>query len=471
MSDLVSNGNNSKLCAASAQTFIIRPTHPVEAMKVDTATEGMASITVCSSLLFNGHIDFERFKSALAFAAGHCPWMFCEMDYRGTDPPFAVPRKKAAPSNAIDHTGGVVNGPGWFECEYAVREEDGCRADLMEEVLPQNVHLKMKRPDLCLVSTKDLPVAAIRVTQFGAQFTIGYRLNHSFFDQHAIVYLFTFISNLYMHDQSDVKHTVPVPELIPKGNMVIDRAGHASVDEFDAATPNGLAFKGAQPLSFGPALELVVSVNNFVLAATKNLNPELSANDLITGFLLKALSQAHPGTPSDHQLRLLFARNMRKPLNRPAHVMGDYVRTECLETTPALASELSSTDFAICNRQLLQRDCIQSFVDECLWLRDVKKWYGKPQASSMWSDKHAVLVTNWTSFDYESIRFADDSGSALEILMPTHKFLPQIGMMVYVLNKWSAEGTSKVVLVNTTHPHVIQQLKRCADASDGLFTY
>jgi hypothetical protein len=446
--------------AATPSTHFVRSTEPIEEMEVDSISETMSSIVVSSSLMFNGQLDFNLFRVSLTFASKYCPWLMCAFDVRD-DKIVIVPRFDSEQPKDVNY--------GFFECEFDDRTEDSYHESLVEDILPQNVHEKLKRPDLCYVSVQDLPICAMRVTQFASQFTVGYRLNHAFFDQSSIVYFFTFVSDVYRNGGSTA--SMACPTFQPKIGLIQDRASHGSLDIFNAATPLGLSFEKAKPLTFLPAKEVTFSVSAAAVKELKAKNPALTTNDCINGFLMQILSGYDAATECDEESprRLLFARNMRKPLHRPSNVVGDYVHLECFTSGPIFVVNATIEQLAGLNRAHLQRDSVQSFLDECAWLRDVKKFHGGLQASDFWSDKHACLVTNWTSFDYDLINFVGNK--FVQMLVPTHKYLAQFAMMVYILTQCCEPGeTNTIVVINTTHTEVVDCAKRCAHGSAGLFS-
>lgn len=81
-------------------------------------------------------------------------------------------------------------------------------------LLPVKIHEKMTRVDLAMASRQDLPIAAFRVTLFSDHFTIGYRLNHVFYDQSSIVYLFTYLGSQYSG------RVAKVPVFQPRSHLV-----------------------------------------------------------------------------------------------------------------------------------------------------------------------------------------------------------------------------------------------------------
>jgi hypothetical protein len=323
------------------------------------------------------------------------------------------------------------------------------------------------RPDLCFQSVQDLPVCAFRVTQFQAQFTIGYRLNHVFFDQSAIVYLFKYISNVYNNGGHDA--SIPDPVYLPKVSVIpSDADSFDSLDAFCQHPPLAFSFKDEKDLSFLPVEEVGLRINLDVLATCKSDMPGLSTNDFVNSLLMKSLVAFNASADPDQCLRLLFARNMRTPLGYDENVMGDYVHLECLLSTPQKATLMSLMELALENRAVLRTSRMEDFIYEVIWLREAKKFLGKVQPTDFWSDRHTALVTNWTSFAYEDVVFGENA--ALEVLMPKQPLLGRYAMWTCVLNKWNNGEKLKVVAVNSTYPELINCVRQCASESQGLFT-
>jgi hypothetical protein len=447
------------------QTFLVRAREPVIEFAIDVISEHMTSIITSSSLLFNGSLDMDRFLTSLEYVASVCPWLMGTFDVRDDGQIYVVPRAVADGSSV---------GPGFFECEYDNRKDrySQYQSNQVADVLPQYVHEKLMRPDLCFQSVQDLPVCAFRVTQYASQFTIGYRLNHVFFDQGAIVYLFKFLSNIY--NNGGTAATMSNPVFSPKIDIIPSDTPHiASREEFDARPPLPFSFTNEpKDLSLAPVHEVIVSINADKIVECRASNPalaRLSTNDLVNGLLMKALVRFNEASKPDQGLRLLFARNMRRPLGLDDSIIGDYVHLECLQSKIDRAKSMSITEFALQNREVVSQPAsAEQFVDEVVWLRDLKTYLGKFDVGAFWADRHTALVTNWTSFDYDRICF--DGNSALEVLMPKHTMLFKVAMWTAVLQRWTGNGTEKVIAVNSAFEELIQAVRECVrDDADGIF--
>lgn len=154
--------------------------------------------------------------------------------------------------------------------------------------------------------------------------------------------------------------------------------------------------------------------------------------------------------------RVCFAHNMRVPLGLGAENIGDYVRVErlalvMLSSAPASSnssggsaepisavalSQLSALalvsmfpvtatrtlvssicDLAKRNRAVLMRMTADTtirdvYASECYWFLNYHKYNppGAPIGCDFLCDSNAAIVTNWSSFPYEAIRFENNSG-------------------------------------------------------------
>ena len=65
----------------------------------------------------------------------------------------------------------------------------------------------------------------------------------------------------------------------------------------------------------------------------RRTHPDLSSNDIIHAFFLKIIDRFNQTSETEFseglKCRVLFARNMRKPVGLGAEVVGDYVRLQC----------------------------------------------------------------------------------------------------------------------------------------------
>ncbi len=159
---------------------------------------------------------------------------------------------------------------------------------------------------------------------------------------------------------------------------------------------------------------------------------------------------------------------MRGPLELGSETVGDYVRLQCLE---ALASEVQGkliSELSAKSRASLTTDVTKEYVNECKWFLEYKERYGSLCGSpDFMADKAAAVVTNWSSFPYENIRF--DSISPLELLLAPTPFTSNQAMFVVVAFQGQGSARTLVIKINTLHDGIISATKEVA-METGLFT-
>jgi hypothetical protein len=489
--------------STSLTAIIARPSSlPQNEWILDNISANMALMTTSSALLFQGRLDLIKFEAALNLLVTHCPWLASALSVRETENDQTVtsviPRKDGDPSPDSP-------GLGYVRCEVSFRQEVVYSSATvpLTELMPMDVHIKMLRVDLAMLSLDELPIAAFKVTQFQDHFAIGYRLNHCFYDQASIVDMFVFLSHLY--SGGDLENDLrPLPQLTPRATLIADRAPFASQEEFQVAAPAGYVTAPLTELAFGFPIKVEIQFNAEKVNALRDAlqgaeaaqNASLSTNDLLHAVLMKALCRCHlqrtaanDALPTEEkesatmkEIQIFYARNMRHPLSLPAHITGDYARLEAFTCTAAQAAkELSIVELAQRNRALLCKsndEVFEQYMKECQWFRDFAQMTGSKHRpfSTFLTDKQAGVVTNWSSFPYEQIRFGSDSFGAEELLIDDAPVMTATGCFVRVTFRHHQDKETEkrvrelVVVVNTLDQDFADSLKTIAEENDGLFS-
>jgi hypothetical protein len=352
---------------------------------------------------------------------------------------------------------------GYLRCEVDNRDSTEYSATVnVGDMLPKEIHEKMVRVDLAMASVDEIPVCALRVTKFKNHFVLTYRLNHAFFDQNSIVYMFTFLSHLY--NQDGTEPTMDAPHFIPRAHIAKDHT--LPTENFDAFAPKGYMSAPMPELSFGPP----ITVKMFLDAARvdsfrKQSGLKLSSNDILHAVLGKALATGRE--ESDTNIRVLFARNMRGPLGLGRHVAGDYVRLESLSVPPQVVCSSSLLELAEMNRALVEQPLGDAYVSECAWFLDFRKHHaGRPNVDFL-MDQSSATVTNWSSFPYEQIQFGDSVTA--ELLLEDTPMMTHNGCFARVSFQGAGSDRRLIAVVNSMNQCVIDNLRAIA-AETGLFS-
>ncbi len=167
-------------------------------------------------------------------------------------------------------------------------------------------------------------------------------------------------------------------------------------------------------------------------------------------------------------MRVLYARNMRKPLGFGDDIAGDYVRLGVLKTSGVTANNSSLQSLAIANRELLLQPLDDKYTKECQWFTSIGNFHpgGRPNSDFL-SDKLAAVATNWSSFPYERILF--DDSEACEVLIAPPKFSTNVGLFAYVGFKGCGSDRKLTILVCSIYAPLEDVLKKIGDET-GLFS-
>lgn len=455
--------------------IIIRPTEAIDhKIVLDRISIIMSCMTVSSSMLFEGGINFSRFENALHIVSRDCPWLLCSLNVYGEEVSLS-PRKEE--EGEADHPF-----PGYMRCEVSQIDEDFNGSISKADLLPANVHEKMRRVELAMASVQDLPICAWRLTQFKSHFVVSYRLNHAFYDQSSIVYLLKYLSHAYT--LTDVPLTMAKPVFQPRSSIIpADFPPFATLEEFDSAAPKGYTSAPFAGGSFGPPKTLTLTVNKRKVDELRGLSvfKHVSSNDIVHAAILKIVSRfnsakAHVEVGENHEIieqpcRVLFARNMRGPLGQGAEVVGDYVRLQSLQVpSVAAAAETDLMELSAASRASLSEENLHNqYVRECKWFLEYKDRRGPALCGSpdFMADECAAVVTNWSSFPYQDILF--DQAGPTELLLAPTPFTSSQAMFVVIA--WRGQGVARdlVVVVNSLHEGVISATKSFCEET-GLLT-
>jgi hypothetical protein len=425
---------------------ILKSKEVVKPLLLDKISVLMSPVTVSSAFLCSNHLDIPKFLQSLEIMIQCCPWLVCSLQMDEISPNnfqgmvYVKPRKDPNRGDGDDDEKG-----------YLLIEIDDMLTEYSSQIpiqnlLPSKNHIKLERLDLALKSVQDLPICALKLTQFSNQKSVlGYRLNHVFYDQSSVVYFFIFLSHLY---SNCLQATIPPPIFQPRSCLVNpEKPYFTNPIEYQNSAPKGYQPSGFKN-SFGTPLTLKLQFNSPVIERYKSYSDPhipLSGNDLFHAVLSIASLRFRLETCSDPSSlltlaetssRVLFARNMRPLLGRPLETTGDYVRLEVLHPPESSdSSQLSKQTTA--NLTQLQKDIVfyaqhsrqhlqqtsfpyrgsetplsVIYETECAWFLEYSQrnpLAGNPSGAFM-NDPFACVVTNWSSFPYEKIQFVDHYG-------------------------------------------------------------
>jgi hypothetical protein len=447
----------------------------VEEISLDAVSGMMSCMTTASALLFPGNLDRARFDMALQVVVEHCPWLlgkYAERDCADGDSPegrkkkliVVVPRTEDGGAvGAAAECSAAAEFPGYLRCDYSDRssECDYSSSIDFESLLPSNVHEKMINVHLCLASVDDLPISALNVVQFSNHFVISYRLNHAFYDQSAIVYLFQFISDVYSHDNTP---TIAPPRFYPRVSIIPSGSSFSSEEDLLSAAPKGYSTDPMTGITFGAPCSLRMQLcSSNINSLRQSAASKVSSNDIIHALLMKALSMYQTDSVGSQAVKIYFARNMRTPLGLGREVVGDYVRLEFLDAPGSEAQSESILQLAERSRAAIASKSVDVYPRECMFFRDFNNFVeGRPNSVFL-LDKLAAVVTNWSSFPYEEIKF--DASANLELLASDTKGVCGNGCFVRVTHSGGASDRQISVVIDSLYPEFIDRIRAVCEES------
>lgn len=440
---------------------------PLAAIHLDEISKILSPMTVSSALVFHGSVDTARLQAALRDIITYCPWLVCSYHEDGGD------KIEARPNLSDDAAHGS------FVCEvdksYGEQEfysGDHVATVKIADLLPSEVHVKMLRPDLALQSVQDLPIAAFKVTVFNSHFVFGYRLNHAFYDQCAIVEFFNFLGDIYHHNGEP--RGVP-PRFYPRVNLLerLADSTFASEEEFARSSPAGYTASTLPTPTFDAPTTTRLVFNNERLAELRSAeHAEFTSNDVMNAVLLKALARfatQEEGKSADEseRLRVLFARNMRRQFDLGHEIVGDYVRLESLHGSFEDIHSTSLVALALRNHSLVEHEQgKEGYPRECAWFKEFSRYReGRPNTDFL-DDRRTVLISNWASFPYEHIHF--DVSTVEELLVEDVAMMTPCAGFVHITFQGQGKHRKLIAILSTQHRAFINSLKELGEET-GLF--
>lgn len=296
--------NNKQLNCKMTSDFVLRASKDIPPVKLDKISVLMAPMTVSSSLLINGKVDLDRFKAALKATGDACPWLFCVHSVNEAGDVFVVPR--------VEEDSDSSDPAGFFRCEINNMETSEYSDEIsLNSFLPSNVHEKMIRVDLAMISVDGLPISTFKLTLFNNHVVLSYRLNHVYFDQSSIVYLLKYIANAYTNgprDSSKLSWQLrPEPEFVPRGTLVPPGSTFSDIEEFKAAAPQGYTMDPLPTLSFSVPLAIKLTFLPDRVAAFREQqqqDEQCSTNDILHAILLQALARYSTDSTDETAIRV-----------------------------------------------------------------------------------------------------------------------------------------------------------------------
>ncbi len=129
-------------------------------------------------------------------------------------------------------------------------------------------------------------------------------------------------------------------------------------------------------------------------------------------------------------------------------------------------SERGCLQLAERSRAALDSKSVEAYPRECMFFRDFNNFVeGRPNSVFL-LDKSAAVVTNWSSFPYEEIKF--DGSANKELLASDTKGVCGNGCFVRVTHRGGVSDRKIMVVIDSLYPTFIDRVRAICDES-GLF--
>ena len=342
--------------------------------------------------------------------------------------------------------------------QLEIEEKKEAKIDIpLESLYPSKIDKRLSA--FPVNDCEGLPVGVFKLTIFEDGFAIGYCLNHAFFDQSSVVYFFKCLSQIYT--ESDNSPSLKEPAIVNTASLVPeDPVIYRDVEEFRKhaerlgmkyLSDKSELFAKFATLPSGQAVNLRFNPSGIEeLKATSKLF--ISTNDIIQAILIKIYSMNFVESLGQ-KFTLAYACNMRKRCGLGEEQIGNLVNVGRMELTIEDIVRLTVLDLAIISRESLNKIHAEDFKKMLNWFLHLQKFNENPSdyIPLAFLDPHFWLVTNWSSFNYEEIRFEGEAPLSIKT-----SFVPVINGGVVSFDH--IEGEKKLdisVLVPTNYLNTI----------------
>lgn len=349
-------------------------------------------------LYFNGRIDLERFLDAFDDTLEYFDCLFGR-----------VHTKEA--SWCVSYSTNESGEEYFVQLEIEEKPES-MQGGLLNTLYPQKIDPKI-RP--FLKDCEGLPMGSFKLTRYEDGFAIGYQINHAFFDQSSTVYFFKCLAQIYTEGNRNFSLAKPFHaelEFLQEEATV-----YKDLSEFKEhshrfglkylSDPTELMMLFSKPVT-GVTLELrfnasaIEKVREQVKESSKAV---ISANDIIHAILIKIYSMKFSSSPEE-SLHFSFACNMRRRCDLGQEALGNLIGTGKM-SIPYHETKASIAELAIKNRECVNQINVCEFEEMLNWFKSFKEFEQNVEDYIPVScvEPNTWFVTNWSSFDYDSIKF------------------------------------------------------------------
>lgn len=317
-------------------------------------------------------------------------------------------------------------------------------------------------------TSEGVPIAKFTLMQLNNGYAIGYSLNHAFFDQSSTHYFFKFLSDMYSSGSESPR--LKEPTLFNLNSLLNENdEKYTNVEQVREGGVSGLKYTLNKTEFFTKLMTpsgREQACLRFDLAKVEKLKSEtqsyISTNDLIHAVFCKIWA-LNPSIAAEQSLSLSYALNSRKSLGLQEETIGNIVTTAEFVLTKEEINSRSLIELAQLNRESLNSADPQYFKKGLLWFNALAEF--KENIADYIPlnivDPASWIMSNWSSFDYDQIKF---DGAAPISLLPHFPSNMNCSMIVFKV----IDGVKYLEMPMEISKEVFEQVIEMG-SSTGLF--
>lgn len=428
-----------------------------EVHKVNSIGVFHSPVYLSEGLNFRGTLDTDRFIHALGRTLEDFSFLFGEFVTRQRDLYCVVKAHKAGSFSRSDTSTGTslectcsclqtasdgrITSHIALEIEHSATSmespSNGQLGELISRVVPTQVDERIR--NVFAMQLAGLPLLCLKVTTYTDGFAVGCYFNHALLDQGSIYYFFKYLSQVYTSGVEALCIRRPYVfdmDVVTGGNAIPEKLldleqFRATSEEWigftflanDASNPDGSSAseESASTPDLKPdprsyeTLTLEFHLSTMEVFIRRNSSTYLSPNDLIHAVLLKLYSM-NPEIPEDYEFCFGFACNVRKYCSVGEEAMGNVLSHPLLRISIKELRHASLLQLARMNRNRLSELNTDFICHSLAWYQALQYHHEHPGHYGVPSNVLNARATNWSTFNYDSIRF--DASRPCELLVP-----------------------------------------------------
>eukprot|EP01132_Coremiostelium_polycephalum_P005574 gene5574-6940_t len=333
-------------------------------------------------MYFRGSINVDQFIEALNETLMDFNFMFIQWD---RDKNIGI--YPSATTNFIQNKKNNINCHiVRLELEYRKEKIENCCSSGFDHLPTKNIDDRMKG---FAMSLDGLPMATFKLSTFSNGFTIGFGRNSDRMllkkpDIRNLDFLYLDTKTIDLKDLSEVR-------------KFGDKLNYFYKDEGGSTVPESIL--------------LGLIFNTEEIRKFKQQTPEyISTNDVIHAILLKIYSFNPLFTP-DQDFCMKYMVNMRKLCSMYEEVIGNIAYGHCFVIKIEEMRSKSLLELALINRKYFSQLNLEGFKVEVTWMKYLQKYNENPLEYLEKKNLVGCRVSNWNTFNYDSIKFNSSSGS------------------------------------------------------------